>query len=77
MQIIHAMTEDPIDAMRDHSAADSPNHTRPLLRSRFHEEFPDKNAAQIRFAIELAKLDAGPSASPEDVEKRVRVHLSQ
>ena len=71
------MTEDPIKAMRDHSAAESPNHSSPLLRSRFHEEFPDKNAAQIRFAIELARLDAGPNASPEEVEQFVRKHLSR
>ena len=70
------MTEDPIKAMRDHSAAESPNHT-PILRSRFHEEFPDKNAAQINFAIELARLDAGPSASSEEVEQFVRKHLSR
>jgi len=71
------MTEDPIKAMRDLPAAASPNHTAPLLKSRFHEEFPDKNAAQIRFAIELARLDAGPAASPEEVEQWIRKHLSQ
>lgn len=71
------MTEDPIKAKRDFPAAESPNHTLPLLRSRFHEEFPDKNAAQINFAIELARLDAGPSASHEELEQLVRKHLSR
>ena len=70
------MTEDPINTMRDHSAAESPNHT-PLLRSRFRAGFPATNAAPINFAIELAQLDAGPSASPEEVERFVRKHLSR
>lgn len=75
--MITVMTEDPT-RMGDLSAAPSPNHHHaPLLRSRFHEEFPDKNAAQINFAIELAKLDAGPSASAEEVEQMVRKHLSR
>ena len=77
MHILAAMTQDPIKAMRDLPAAQAPNHTLPLLRSRFHEEFPDKNAAQINFAIELAKLDAGPSAMQEEVEQLVRKHLSR
>ncbi len=75
--MITVMTEDPTFQMGEFSAAPSPNHHTPLLRSRFHEEFPDKNAAQIEDAIALAKRNAHPALSQDDLEKLVREYLSR
>ena len=74
---MNVMTEDPIKTVGDHLAVSVLPYEPLFPRSRFHEEFPDKNAAQIKEAIRLAKLSAGPSEPREKIEQLVREYLSQ
>lgn len=74
---MNVMTEDPIRTVGDHLAFSVLLCEPPFPRSRLHEEFPDKNAAQIEDAIQKAKLHASPSGSREEIEQLVREYLSR
>lgn len=70
------MKDDPNEMSLDRLAVSLRDNISACIKSKFHEEFPDKTSTQIGSAIDCAKLNARPLGSHGEIERMARAQLS-
>jgi len=70
------MNDDLNEMSLDRLAVSLRDNVSACIKSKFHEEFPDKTSNQIGSAIDCAKLDARPIGSHGEIERMARAQLS-
>jgi len=70
------MNDDLNELSLDRLAVSLRGNVSACIKSKFHEEFPDKTSNQIESAIGCAKLDARPTGSHGEIERMARAELS-
>ena len=71
-----SMKDDLNEMSLDRLAVSLRGNVSACIKSRFHEEFPDKTSSQIDSAIGGAKLVALPAGSHGEIERMARAQLS-